>query len=49
MLINMVMLIFGLCFKRLVSIIDEGAKPPAFLNIAILAEAGATISQDDMA
>jgi hypothetical protein len=49
MLINLSILLFGLCLQRLLSIIDEGARPPKLLNIAIMAEAGATISLDAMA
>ena len=49
MLLNLFMIIFGLCFRRLLTIIEDGAKPPTLVNIEILAEAGSTIAQDDMA
>ena len=49
MLVSLITLVFGLCYTRLLYIIDEGARPPALLNIAIMAEAGATISLDAMA
>ena len=49
MIINLSFLVFGLCLKRLMIIIDEGARPPKLLNIAIMAEAGATISLDAVA
>lgn len=43
------LLVYGLCTVRLLRIIDEGARPPTLLNIAILAEAGSTISLDSVA
>lgn len=49
MLINMGMLIIGLIFNRLLMIIEEGARPPTLVNIAIMAEAGSTISLDSIA
>ena len=49
MTINMFLLMFGLCFWQLFIIIDHGARPPIMLNIAIMAEAGATISRDGLA
>ena len=49
MLINLVILIIGLCWQDLLTIIEEGARPPTLINIAILAEAGSTISLDAMA
>ena len=49
MLINGCLLIIGLCGKRLIVIIDEGARPPTLINIAIMAEAGASISLDSVA
>lgn len=49
MLVNCFLLVFGLCFKRLLLILDEGARPPPFINIAIMAEVGSTISVDAFA
>ena len=49
MCINMFLLMFGLCFWQLLIIIDHGARPPTMLNIAIMSEAGATISRDGLA
>ena len=49
MTINMFMLILGLISNRLLSIIEEGARPPSLVNIAIMAEAGSTISLDSIA
>ena len=49
MLINMGMLVIGLIFNRLLSIIEEGARPPSLVNTAIMAEAGSTISLDSIA
>ena len=49
MLINLGVLLVGLLLRRLTKIIDEGARPPKLLNIAIVAEVGATISLDAMA
>ena len=46
MFINMILLMFGLCFFRLLTIINEGARPPTLLNIGIMAETGAAISLD---
>ena len=49
MLLNLTILVFGLCYSRLIKIIDDGARPPILLNIEIMAEAGATIAADAMA
>ena len=49
MLINLAFLIVGLCWQDLLRIIEQGARPPTLINIAILAEAGSTITQDAMA
>ena len=48
MFINMILLMFGLCFFRLLTIINEGARPPTLLNIGIMAETGAAISLDSL-
>ena len=49
MVIDACLLILGLCTSRLLKIIDEGARPPTLVNIAIMAEAGSTISLDSVA
>lgn len=49
MIINLFLITFGLCYNRLLLIIEEGARPPELLNVAIMAEAGSTISLDAIA
>ena len=49
MLINLGILVLGLCLNKLLWIIAEGARPPTLLNIAIMAEVGSTISADALA
>ena len=49
MVINLTVLVVGLCYGRLIVFIDEGARPPTLLNIAIMAESGSTSALDAMA
>ena len=49
MIINLSCLVFGLCLKRLMIVINEGARPPKVLNIAMMADVGAMISVDAVA
>ena len=49
MLINFGFIVFGLCFNKLLAIIDGGFRPPTMINFAIMSEAGSTISFDAMA
>jgi len=49
MLISLSLLVKGLCHDRLLEIINEGARPPTLLNLAIMSEAGSTIALDSIA
>ena len=49
MSVSIGLIIIGLCHERLLSIIDEGLRPPEMINLAIMANSGATISMDAMA
>jgi len=49
MLVNLCVITIGLCYNRLLLIIEEGARPPTLINIAIMAEASSTISLDALA
>ena len=49
MLCNLGMLTIGLSYNKLQIIIEQGARPPTLVNIAIMAEAGSTISLDSIA
>ena len=49
MMVNLGMLTIGLSYNRLQMVIEKGARPPTLVNIAIMAEAGSTISLDSIA
>ena len=49
MIVNCCLLTMGLCFNRLLLVIDEGARPVPLINFSIVSEIGATISVDAIA